>query len=287
MIIVGREIELPGQQKHSRLIFVWESSILRTTQTHKFALGSCALTQQQHIRCATRGQGVLLHAANAKFAVHTRPSCATAALGQGVLHAANLCNTRHSAKVCYTLQICATRCKAVQHDAKFTVHARPRFATRCKSVQHAANAKFIVHTRPRCATCRKAVKHAAFGQGVLHAAKLCNTRHSAEVCYTLQSCATGGQFEIHCAHAAKVCYTLQSCATRGQYKIHCAHAAKVCYTLQSCATRGTRPRCAAHGRAVQHGQAVLQAAKLCNTPKQNPLRPCAHPLFCHSATLLL
>jgi hypothetical protein len=181
-----------------------------------YTLQSCATGHRTRPRCATRCK-----------AVHTRPmrnSLCTG--GQGVLHAAKLCNTPHSPKVCYTLQSCV----------------------------HAANAKFTVHTRPRCATRRKAVQHAALGQGVLHAAKLCNrTPHLAKVCYRLQSCATRRQCKIHCAHAAKVCYTPQSCAIRStrQGVLRAAklcklcNRAKLCNTLQSCATGG---------QAVQHAR---------------------------------
>jgi hypothetical protein len=198
-------------------------------------------------------------ATHAAQAVHSTcgPSCARTKLPI-------IC--AHAAKLCYTLQRCATRGQAVQHaaDAKFTVHTRPSCASRCKAVQHAAKCK--IH----CA----------------HVAKVCNTLQScatrsqckilsayaAKLCYTLQRCARGrGQCKIHCAHAAKLCYTLQSCA-RGcsQCKIHCAHVAKLCYTLQSCA----------RGRS----QVLQHAADAISTVNKKPscaMRP-SSPTGCQS-----
>jgi endogenous inhibitor of DNA gyrase (YacG/DUF329 family) len=110
--------------------------------------------------------------------VHTRPSCATRC--KAVQHAAKLCSA-HVAKLCYTLQSCATRSQVVQQsaDAKFIVHTRPSCAARCKAVQHADDAKFTVHTQPNCATRCKAVQHAADAKFTVHTRLSCATRCKA------------------------------------------------------------------------------------------------------------
>jgi hypothetical protein len=135
--------------------------------------------------CGTRGQAVL-HAADAKFTVHTRPSCATC--GQGVLHAADAKFTVH------TRPSSATRCKAMQHatDLKFTVHmqpfsvyTRPKCATRGQVVLQTADAKFPVHTWPSSATRCKAARHVANANATQ------SLEQSFGVCH--------GQIEFHCA----------------------------------------------------------------------------------------
>jgi hypothetical protein len=155
------------------------------------------------------------------------------------------------------------------------------------TVQHAAKLCYtlqmqnsLCNTRPRCATRRKAVQHAGLGQGVQHTPKLCNTRHSAKVCNTPQTCATRG--------------TRPRCATRRKAVSHAANAKFTVHTPQRCATRRKAVQHTALGQGLQHAAKlckVRNTAKLCNTlqscGKEIPLRPCAHPLFCHSATLLL
>jgi phage gpG-like protein len=181
----------------------------------------CNTPPMQNSLC-TRGQDVQ-HAADAKFTVHTRPSCATRRKLRNTIRPSSA--TRRQCKI-----HCAHAANALcTRDQAVLVHAAS-CATRCGQVlQKAADAKFTVHMRPM---------HCA------HAAKLYNT---------LQSCATRCRCEIHCAHAAKMCNTLpmrNSLCTRGQVVLHAAscatrygqvlqHAANAKFTVHtppSCAT---------------------------------------------------
>jgi hypothetical protein len=164
--------------------------------------------------CATRGQAVL-HAANANLAVHTRPSFGTQCKGvqhpvQGVQHAAKL--------LCYTLQMQNSLCthgQVVQHTAK-VCNTLQSCATRGQCKICCAHAAKLCYTLQRCAT---------RGQGVQHTAKLCNTR--PKLCNTRPMRNSLRTRSLAALHAAKLCNTRPSCATRCECKIRCAHAANI------------------------------------------------------------
>jgi hypothetical protein len=219
---------------------------------------SCATRCQCEINCANAAKQCYTLQSSATCSQVVQQHAAAAPMqnslctrGQAVLHAAKLCTTlqscAHMAKQCYTLQSSATRGQVVQHAAAMpmqnslaVVYMRPSCATRC--LQSCARTLW-----PSCAT---------RGQVVQHKAKLCNTllrqcgckihcAHAAKlVCYTLQ--------RRSCTHAANLCYTLQRCATRGQVV---QHKAKLCKQHAAAAPM--------QNSLCTHGQAVLHAAKLC------------------------